>query len=144
MELKLQRTSMGQMATLGTLDCELAGNPDSVFRCYTLEDVDRRLEANPSAKIPGQTCIPRGRYKVIINMSNRFKKLLPLLLNVPGFEGVRIHTGNTPADTDGCILVGARPTSEAFIPNSRVTFDELFKRMQSALNSGEEVWITIT
>jgi hypothetical protein len=98
---------------------------DGVFECYTLEDVVR-----PS-KIYGEAAIPAGTYKVIINMSNRFKRLLPLLLNVPNYEGIRIHPGNTDKDTEGCILPGVTRSVD-FVGNSRVAFDALFAKMQKA------------
>lgn len=84
---------------------------DGTYFCDTLEDTDR-LDKGMTAKelsakkIPGQTAIPEGTYKVIVNVSPKFKRLLPRLVNVPGYEGVLIHRGNTPADTAGCILVG--------------------------------------
>lgn len=96
---------------------------NGVWECYTLEDVERDV------KIKGETAIPKGKYKVIINQSNRFKRLLPLLLNVPNFEGVRIHAGNTNHDTEGCILVG-KTRSKDFIGKSRKAFDSLFAKMQ--------------
>jgi hypothetical protein len=67
---------------------------------FTLEDVER------DKKIKGRTAIPKGKYEVVFTYSDRFKKKLPLLLNVPGFDGIRIHAGNYHSDTDGCILVG--------------------------------------
>jgi hypothetical protein len=76
-----------------------------MFICHTLEDVQRDV------KIAGETAIGWGKYKLIVNMSNRFKKRLPLLLDVPNFAGVRIHGGNTELDTEGCILVGTRKTA---------------------------------
>lgn len=84
---------------------------DGVYFCDTLEDTDRLNKGMTAAelaaqKIPGQTAIPEGTYKVIVNTSPKFKRLLPRLVNVPGYEGVLIHRGNTPADTAGCILVG--------------------------------------
>lgn len=98
---------------------------DGLFECFTLEDIERPV------KIKGETAIPKGTYKVIINESNRFKRSLPLLLDVPGFEGVRIHSGNTNHDTEGCILVG-KSRNKDYIGQSRKAFDKLFKKMQKA------------
>nr|WP_317042349.1 DUF5675 family protein [Bacteroides ihuae] len=84
---------------------------DGEYFCDTLEDTDRldegmSLDEIKKLKQPGQTAIPEGKYKVIVNVSPKFKRLLPRLQNVPGFEGVLIHRGNTAKDTAGCILVG--------------------------------------
>ena len=84
---------------------------DSEYFCDTLEDTDRldegmSLDEIKKLKQPGQTAIPEGTYKVIVNVSPKFKRLLPRLLNVPGYDGVLIHRGNTAKDTAGCILVG--------------------------------------
>ena len=95
---------------------------DGAFFCYTLEDTIR------DTKIAGETAIPYGTYKVIVNMSNRFKRLMPLLLNVPNFEGVRIHNGNTKEHTHGCILVGATKSKD-FIGDSKVTFNKLMTKL---------------
>ena len=70
------------------------------FICYTLEDKERLV------KVKGQTAIPTGKYTVIVTMSPRFKKELPLILNVPNFSGVRFHGGNTENDSEGCPLLG--------------------------------------
>jgi hypothetical protein len=105
---------------------------DGIFECFTLEDVERAV------KIKGETAIPKGTYKVIINQSNRFKRLLPLLIGVPNFEGVRIHSGNTNHDTEGCILVG-QSRNKNFIGQSRKAFEKLFKKMQKA----ESITLTI-
>ena len=126
MNILLKRTIHTANATIGEMYV------DGVFECYTLEDIERDV------KIAGKTAIPKGTYKVIINQSNRFKRLLPLLLNVPNFEGVRIHTGNTDADTEGCILVGKQKTASTII-KSRDAFDALFPKMQKA----SEITITI-
>jgi len=106
---------------------------DGIFECFTLEDKERPI------KIKSETAIPKGTYKVIINMSNRFKKLLPLLLNVPNFEGVRIHPGNSNHDTEGCILVG-RTRSKDYIGQSRKAFNSLFLKMQKA----KQITLTIS
>ena len=95
---------------------------DGAFFCYTLEDTIRET------KVAGETAIPYGTYKVIVNMSNRFKRLMPLLLNVPNFEGVRIHNGNTKEHTHGCILVGATKSKD-FIGDSKVTFNKLMTKL---------------
>jgi hypothetical protein len=100
---------------------------DGVFECFTLEDKERPV------KIKGETAIPKGTYRVIINQSNRFKRLLPLLIDVPNFEGVRIHSGNSNHDTEGCILVG-QTRNKNYIGQSRKAFDKLFKKMQTAKN----------
>lgn len=100
---------------------------DGVFECFTLEDKERPV------KIKGETAIPKGTYRVIINESNRFKRLLPLLIDVPNFEGVRIHAGNSNHDTEGCILVG-QTRNKNYIGQSRKAFDKLFKKMQAAKN----------
>ena len=81
---------------------------DGNFFGYTLEDTYRELEPDGSNKIFGATCIPAGKYKVITDYSNHFGKTMLHILDVPFFEGVRIHGGNTDADTEGCILVGAQ------------------------------------
>ena len=91
---------------------------DGIFECFTLEDAERPV------KIKGETAIPKGTYRVIINESNRFKRLLPLLIDVPNFEGVRIHSGNSNHDTEGCILVG-QTRNKNYIGQSRKAFNKL-------------------
>lgn len=119
MKLLLKRLHRTDVSTIGELYV------DGVFECYTLEDIEREV------KIKSETAIPKGKYKVMITMSNRFKRQMPLLLNVPNFSGVRIHAGNTNHDTEGCILVG-QTRSKDFIGKSRKAFDNLFKKMQKA------------
>ena len=140
MKLRLERYALGQKATLGKL---FSGDEQL---CYTLEDVVREIEGDPveSWKIDGQTAIPRGTYKIGIDFSPHFKRDLPHLLNVPGYVGVRIHPGNTDADTEGCILLGGKPTNDDFIPNSRMTFDRVFALMQDAEDNGEMTTLEIT
>lgn len=112
---------------------------DGVHECYTCEDVVR-----PSGeKLHGQTAIPAGVYSVVVNQSQRFKRRLPLLLlAVPGFEGVRIHPGNTAADTEGCILpgMGFAPTG---VTQSVRAFDALFRKIEAAHAAGHPVTIEI-
>ena len=126
MELTLKRFEVTKNSTIGKLLID--GN----FECYTLEDIERDV------KVKAETAIPKGKYKVIITPSNRFKRDLPLLLNVPNFEGIRIHAGNTNQDTEGCILVG-QTKSKDFVGGSRKAFERLFAKMQKA----KEINITI-
>ena len=112
---------------------------DGLPACYTLEDVER-----DGPKVPGQTAIPVGTYKVDVTMSNRFKRPLPLLIGVPDFSGVRIHPGNTSADTEGCILLGDVPHfKENFLGNSRQAFSRVFQQIQRAVTENREVTIEI-
>lgn len=129
MELRLERTDPVGDCTIGKLYVE------GQFECYTLEDKVR------SVKIAGKTAIPGGRYEVVINQSQRFGCLLPLLLNVPDFEGVRIHPGNTADNTEGCILVG-ETKGESSVGQSRLAFDRLFKKMKAAAQT-EKIFIEI-
>ena len=107
---------------------------DGVYVCDTLEDTDRGLddtmdvEEIKKLKVYGKTAIPVGIYPVTITYSPRFKKNLPLLLNVKGYEGVRIHSGNTDKDTLGCILVGQNKQVGKVL-NSRKMFDILYREL---------------
>lgn len=138
MKLELVRDASADGATIGSLAV------NGVFQNYTLEDVVREVEGEPveSWKIPGETAIPRGRYLVIIDHSNHFNRELPRLLDVPGYEGVRIHSGNIPSDTEGCILVG-ETKSIASIGMSRIAFDALFEKMEAAYVRKEPITIEI-
>lgn len=140
MELTLERQTFTNMSTIGTLKADTYNEHGPV--CYILEDKDRQLESNPKAKIYGKTAIPRGRYRIVVTMSNRFKRELPLLLKVPGYEGVRIHPGNTAENTEGCLLPGVA-AGQNIVHQSRVAFDQVNTLIHRALNRGEEVWITI-
>lgn len=95
MKLKVTRELSLPHCTLGKMYV------DDKFFAYTLEDIVRA----PGLKIYGETAIPEGEYKVELTMSNHFQRVTPQILNVPGFEGIRIHGGNTAADTLGCILI---------------------------------------
>ncbi|MBD3748941.1 MAG: hypothetical protein IE931_05550 [Sphingobacteriales bacterium] len=141
MELKLLRFQKSDISTIGKLLI------NGVFECYTLEDKDRGLQKSSDLsliqklKVYGKTAIPTGRYEVVISYSNRFKKSLPLLLNVPGYAGIRIHPGNDAEDTEGCLLVG-QAYSKDFVANSRLAFQPLLEKIEQALKT-EKVYITI-
>jgi hypothetical protein len=129
MKLKLERIYKAPAYTIGKLFI------DDVLFCDVLEDVVRK----DGEKVYGQTAIPTGKYKVILTLSNRFKKVLPLLLNVPNFEGIRIHAGNTAEDTHGCLLVG-KNTEKGMITNSANT---IFRLMSILRNAKDEITIEI-
>lgn len=114
---------------------------DGHFECFCLEDMIREVSGQPMAtwKVSGQTAIPSGRYRIIITPSRRFERPLPLLLDVPGFTGIRIHPGNTVADTAGCLLVGMDRRAGQVL-RSRVAFEALFAKL--ATTQGD-LWIRI-
>jgi len=114
---------------------------NEVFECYFLEDVFRPGDIF-QVKVKGQTAIPRGTYQVIIDDSVRFKRRMPHILNVPNFEGVRIHAGNTAEDTEGCLLTGTRRDVD-YVGQSRDAFDKLFAKIEQAQLSGEKILLTI-
>lgn len=132
MKIEVVRHTCTPRSTIGSMYL------DGRFECYTLEDVVRQGE-----KVPGQTAIPEGIYTVQITFSNRFKRDLPLLLNVPNFEGIRIHPGNTDADTEGCILVG-RATGVDAIYNSRDAFNTLYPKILAAWSRKEPIEIIVS
>ena len=141
MDLYLKRIAKKKTYTIGKLYI------DGVYFCDTIEDCDRGLKqtdayaANKRKKVQNETAIPTGRYQVTLGVqSERFKKkaqyafcngYLPRLLNVPCFEGILIHIGNTAADSSGCILVGQNKVVGKVI-NSTQTFLKLYSKLQDA------------
>lgn len=134
MELTLNRIFLGSSATIG----ELLVNDKHL--CDTLEDRVRP----EGEKVYGKTAIPEGTYEVKLTHSPRFKKILPEILNVPNFSGIRIHTGNSSKDTEGCIIVGTWDgEKEDWVGNSRIAFDELMTLLEEATNNKEKITITV-
>ncbi|WP_073346073.1 DUF5675 family protein [Bacteroides congonensis] len=139
MDLKLKRIFRGDKYTIGHLYID--GN----YYCDVLEDTDRGLTDDMSEeeikriKIYGKTAVPKGRYKIEVTYSPKFKRYLPILLNVKGFTGIRIHSGNSAEDTLGCLLVGFNK-EKGKVLNSRVTSDKLTALLR---NCEEEIHITI-
>ena len=133
MKIKLIRDKFTKQSATGKLYV------DGVFQCYTLEDVVRK----DGVKVYGKTAIATGVYNVLITFSNKFGRLLPLLEDVPMFSGIRIHSGNAPRDTLGCILVGTARSTD-FVGGSRIAFASLFKKMLDAKNKGEKITIEIS
>lgn len=113
---------------------------------WTLEDAIREVHGQPveTWKIYGQTAIPSGKYQVIVDHSQRFGRDLPRLINVPGFAGIRIHSGNVPEDTEGCILVGKSLSEDGReIRDSRAAMGELLNLLDTALAAGQEIEIEV-
>lgn len=134
MELKLNRIFLGSSATIG----ELLVNDKHL--CDTLEDRVRP----EGEKVYGKTAIPEGTYEVKLTHSPRFKKILPEILNVPNFSGIRIHTGNSSKDTEGCIIVGTWDgEKEDWVGSSKIAFDKLMSLLEKATNNKEKVTITV-
>lgn len=132
---------------------------DGIFYCNSLEDTDRGLKQTDSLayiksrKVANETAIPKGTYKVAMNVtspkyaaSSWYWSLcqgkVPRLLNVPGFDGILIHTGNNPLQTSGCLLVG-KNTKVGQLTESKETFKKIYKLMKSAYDKGEEITIEI-
>lgn len=109
---------------------------DDNFFCYTLEDVVREK------KIPKITAIPAGRYEIKITKSPKFKQDMPILLNVPGYEGIRVHWGSNSSNTDGCIIVGDETTEDEKILNSKQTYKLFFSKLKKMLKK-DRVFVTI-
>lgn len=109
---------------------------DDRFLCWSLEDAIRDV------KVAGETAIPAGRYRVALTHSPKFGRVLPEVLNVPGFAGVRIHPGNSAADTEGCLLFGHQRKG-AFIEQSRMACDKVQEQIAAAAARGEQCWLLI-
>lgn len=134
MEILVQRKAKKPGYTIGKMFI------DGLYFCDTLEDEVRNLEVED--KIPGKTAIPEGRYKVIVNVSPKFKRELPRLVDVPGFSGILIHRGNTSEDTSGCILVGENKQKGRVINSTKYEL-KLTSLIKNEIEKGGEVWITV-
>lgn len=108
---------------------------------YTCEDKDRHLEIG-GEKIPAQTAIPRGRYRLTASPSNRFKRIMPLIKAVPHFDGIRIHGGNTHLNTEGCPLIGEERTDDGVRKCSEVV-DTLIRRIMDEEKRGNMLYVTV-
>lgn len=144
MEIIVQRFIYSEHSTIGEMTI-----PGADFKCHTLEDKVRP----DGVKVAHETAIPEGRFPLVIDYSYRFKRYMFHILNVPMFEGIRIHCGNTDADTDGCLLVGISEQHD-WIGESHVAFAKLWSLL--AIEDGydavnlcpkfkmrDETWITV-
>lgn len=107
---------------------------DGKWFCDVIEDVDRGLDDAMdekeilNRKIKGETAIPIGIYQVLLTYSPKYKRIMPLINNVKGYSGIRIHSGNTAKDSEGCLIVG-KNTKVGMVTDSRNTYNALFKRL---------------
>lgn len=149
MELVLNRILKTNDYTIGEFSV------DGKYLCDTIEDAVRPLpESCPNTpkgiackckeKVYGKTAVPAGTYKVKLGYSNRFRRILPQVLDVPHFLGILIHTGNSNKDTEGCIVVGTWDgKTENWVSNSRVAFNKLMPLLRDATDNKEEITLTI-
>lgn len=142
MEIRVKRIARKDGYTIGKMYI------NGAYFCDTLEDTDRGLKSTMSVdeilarKVKAQTAIPTGKYDVILTFSPKFKRVLPLLLNVPGYQYIRVHHGNLPSSTDGCLLVGENKIKGQII-NSRATLEKLMSVLLECEKKKEKVTILI-
>jgi hypothetical protein len=142
MEIVLKRTDFTDTSTIGELSI------NGVFECFVLEDTDRGLIDTMSiaeivgTKIYGKTAIPYGRYEIDWTMSARFKTMMPILKNVKGYEGIRIHKGNSEIDSLGCLLCGTKKASNRITESTAAT-NKLYVKIAEAKIKGQRIYITI-
>lgn len=135
MKLTLKRIALRPTYTIGKLYI------DDVYFCDTIEDTVRDLNKNGKfdngeKKVHSKTAIPYGIYEIKWTYSPRFKKYTPQLMNVPSFEGIRIHSGNTSADTEGCLILG-KNKQVGKVLNSRATINKFYPIIKNACSNGK-------
>ena len=135
MKLILKRIAIRQTYTIGKLYI------DDVYFCDTIEDTVRDINKNGKfdngeKKVHSKTAIPYGNYEIKWTYSPRFKKYTPQLMNVPSFEGIRIHAGNTSADTEGCLILGENKQVGKVL-NSRATINKFYPIIKEACSKGK-------
>lgn len=135
MKLTLKRIALRPTYTIGKLYI------DNVYFCDTIEDTVRDINKNGKfdngeKKVHSKTAIPYGTYEIKWTYSPRFKKYTPQLMNVPSFEGIRIHAGNTSADTEGCLILGENKQVGKVL-NSRTTINKFYQIINEACSNGK-------
>ena len=136
MHIKSHRNVFTQNSTISNVTV----NDD--FVCYFLEDEDKKLE-DGGEKVFGRTAIPRGFYEIKMDYSPKYKKNMPHVLDVPQFEGIRIHPGNKPDDTEGCLIPGLSYKDD-WVRDSKDAYEKLLSMMLNAWEAGEKVTLEIT
>lgn len=141
MKARLKRIYLGETYTIGKFYVE------NVYICDTLEDKNRDINKNgkfdgSEKKVYSETCIPYGTYEVVLTYSPKFKRLLPLLKDVPDFTGVRIHRGNTIKDTAGCILPGQNKIKGKVL-YSGIEEEKIIKILKKCKENNEKFYLTV-
>lgn len=144
MKLQLKRIFKGPNYTIGKLSIngqEFCDTLEDTVRVLVDKNKDGDFDEVGEGKIYGKTAIPAGTYEIELNMSSRFKKILPHIMKVPGFEGIRIHSGNTAESSSGCVLCGINNV-KGQVTKSRETMAKLMKQLKSVVET-EHIYITI-
>ena len=137
MNLILKRRWLTEASTVGEMyDVTPDVHAVPVWWCFILED---RFRPSPEEKVPGATCIPLGRYEVRITWSPKFEQEMPLLIDVPGFQGIRIHPGNDARDTEGCLLPGFKRHGES-VQESRAAYIALLAHLRGC---PDRIWLSV-
>lgn len=146
LKITVVRKILNECDTIGDLYVSYPEEPETLnFVCNTLEDKVRNAKGTKKEefkKIYGETAIPYGTYRVVITYSNAFQKKLPEILNVPLYEGIRIHTGNHKDDTFGCLILGDSPKisqTKSWVYNSKKNFDKFMKILEPAIKKGRVI-----
>ena len=135
MKWEVKRMIFGDSYTVGKLSC------NNNFLCYTLEP--HCINWETEKKVPGRTAIPTGAYKIRMRWSQKFKRQMPFLEDVPHFEGICIHQGNVASrDSSGCLLVGLE-TQNGMVLKSREAFQKGLEKIDYARRSNQEITIVI-
>lgn len=146
LKITVVRKILNECDTIGDLYVSYPEDPETLnFVCNTLEDKVRNKKGTKKedfVKVYGETAIPYGTYRVVITYSSAFKKNLPEVLNVPLYEGIRIHTGNHKDDTFGCLILGDSPKisqTKSWVYNSKKNYDKFIKILEPALKKGRVI-----
>ena len=146
LKITVVRKILNECDTIGDLYVSYPEDPETLnFVCNTLEDKVRNKKGTKKeefVKVYGETAIPYGTYRVVITYSNAFKKKLPEILNVPLYEGIRIHTGNHKDDTFGCLILGDSPKisqTKSWVYNSKKNYEKFIKILEPAIKKGRVI-----
>lgn len=132
MHLVVKRTRFSSKSTIGEMTV------DGALLCYTLEDTVRKV----GEKVFGKTAIPAGRYRCAVDYSAKFKSLMVRVFDVPGFDGILIHRGNTEADSSGCILVGTTPGVDTIL-DSVIAYGVFCRKICLAVARKEDITLEV-